>query len=212
MGLPLPLVIVAGPLVGLLWFFVWAVAGDAPHNAIWARTPKTERQDRWAGIIAAVILVGVWMALLVTSVHAAPLKVQANYLSPYYSRTVETLVTVDLKAKRAGTATLTARGLQLPNYAGGQRDDEYQTTVRLHKGRNHFRRRFYVARWAYAIPGYGAALHPYHDRLVAEWLNAVSVVLEAGSRRLERVVSLDQANAPAALTRPGAGHGGLEPQ
>jgi hypothetical protein len=113
---------------------------------------------------------------------AAPLKVQASYLSAYYSRTVETLVTVNLKANRAGTATLTARGLQLPNYAGGQRDDEYQATVKLHKGHNHFRRRFFVARWTYAIPGYGAALHPYHDRLVAEDLNAVSVELTVGGR------------------------------
>jgi hypothetical protein len=155
------------------------------------------RRDHWrlgwddrllAGLLVAILLV---LGLFAARATAAPFKVQASYLSPYYSRTVETLVTVDLKANKAGTAILTARGLQLPNYAGGQRDDEYQATVRLHKGHNHFRRRFFVARWAYAIPGYGAALHPYHDRLVAEWLNAVSVVLEAGSRRAEIVKSVD---------------------
>jgi hypothetical protein len=138
----------------------------------------------WDDRLLAVVLIAILLALgfFAGQATAAPLKVQASYLSPYYSRTVETLVTVNLKASKAGTATLTARGLQLPNYAGGQRDDEYQATVRLHKGRNHFRRRFFVARWAYAIPGYGAALRPYRDRLVAEDLNAVSVELAVGGR------------------------------
>jgi hypothetical protein len=147
------------------------------HVGRWLREPMGLGMALWC-ICATAFVLGFFAG----RATAAPLKVQANYLSPYYSRTVETLVTVNLKAKKPGTATLTARGLQLPNYAGGQRDDEYQATVKLHKGHNHFRRRFFVARWTYAIPGYGAALHPYHDRLVAEDLNAVSVELTVGGR------------------------------
>lgn len=124
--------------------------------------------------------------LLCDTAHAAPLLVQAHYLNTFH-HTLETTVTVNLKAHGPGTAKLTARGLQLPDYSAGQKEDAYTATVVLHKGLNHFKRRFYVARWDFEAPGYGAALHPFFDRLVPQPLNAVSVELAVGGHIQTRV-------------------------
>lgn len=127
--------------------------------------------------------------VLASDSEAAQLEARAHYLGPF-RHTVETLVTVDVRAKRPGTAELIARGLLLPNLGVGQKEDAYTATVRLREGRNRFRRRFYVARWDFAAPGWGAALRPWRDRLVVQELNAVSVELEVAGRARSAIVQV----------------------